>query len=525
MDGSVAMQKNDWTCYKCGVNNFKRRDVCFKCETGREESDANDTGDEISPTPTNCLILRNLSAETTSDQILGLVSSLTNAPIRSLRFPKDPVYNMPRGVCYLDLHTTAEAIQLMALISGTDTSFLVDSAPLIVSYARRLSACPAAASVSTCAASAALAAAQWTNQTASGSSAPQPTSSLGFVNVNGVTYPKFPKPDTSTFQLESSSGFYYDASTRLYYDAKSTYYFNSVTQQYLYWSDEYETYLPPETTSTTAAESQKVEKTPDKVKKAKKIAKDMEKWAKTLNQKTASRSVTDTTASPAAKSDPTDADAFPVEQDNQTKDIIDSEPQMVLDPDAVRREEESKLIDWSKLLCLLCKRQFASPDQLTKHQQVSELHRSNLDLKMRSILSTEQMEALTRRDGQYVDRAEERRKKWGNEEPVEPNPMKEKYLKELKQTPTIEQVQVDEKPINDSNKGSRLLKKMGWQEGQGLGKKNTGRVDFVRLNAHHENAGLGLGSQARPTVALPGESYKDAVKRAMAQRYKELNSE
>ena len=47
-------QKYDWTCYKCGVSNFKRREECFKCGTGREESDANDTGDEISPTPTNC---------------------------------------------------------------------------------------------------------------------------------------------------------------------------------------------------------------------------------------------------------------------------------------------------------------------------------------------------------------------------------------------------------------------------------------------------------------------------------------
>ena len=28
--------------------------------------------------------------------------------------------------------------------------------------------------------------------------------------------------------------------------------------------------------------------------------------------------------------------------------------------------------------------------------------------------------------------------------------------------------------IDDSNKGSRLLKAMGWKEGQGLGKNNAG---------------------------------------------------
>lgn len=282
------MQKNDWTCYKCGVNNFKRRDVCFKCETGREESEANDTGDEISPTPTNCLILRNLSAAATADQILTLVSSLTNAPIRSIRFPKDPVYQMPRGVCYLELHTSADSIQLMASISAMDTSFLTESAPLIINYAKRSSASTVTTNaVSTNAASVALAAAQWTNQTSSSSPAPS-SNSLGLVSVNGVTYNKFPKPDPSTFQLESSSGFYYDSTTRLYYDPKSTYYFNSVTQQYLYWSDEYETYLPPEQPAASSAApdaNSKAEKTPDKVKSAKKIAKDMEKWAKTLNQK------------------------------------------------------------------------------------------------------------------------------------------------------------------------------------------------------------------------------------------------
>ena len=125
--------------------------------------------------------------------------------------------------------------------------------------------------MSTSAASAALAAAQWTNQTASGSSAPV-SDSLGYVSVNGVSYQKFPKPDPSNYQLESSSGFYYDSSTRLYYDPKSTYYFNSVTQQYLYWSDEYQTYLPPESVSVSpaTAEDQKAEKTPDKVKKGEK---------------------------------------------------------------------------------------------------------------------------------------------------------------------------------------------------------------------------------------------------------------
>lgn len=37
--------------------------------------------------------------------------------------------------------------------------------------------------------------------------------------------------------------------------------------------------------------------------------------------------------------------------------------------------DESKLVDWTKLACLLCKRQFQSREILTKHTQFSELHK------------------------------------------------------------------------------------------------------------------------------------------------------
>lgn len=36
--------------------------------------------------------------------------------------------------------------------------------------------------------------------------------------------------------------------------------------------------------------------------------------------------------------------------------------------------DESKLIDWDKLTCLLCKRMFKDRDTLNKHTQLSNLH-------------------------------------------------------------------------------------------------------------------------------------------------------
>ena len=39
----------------------------------------------------------------------------------------------------------------------------------------------------------------------------------------------------------------------------------------------------------------------------------------------------------------------------------------------------SSLTDWTKLICLLCKRQFPSREVLVKHQQFSDLHKQNLE--------------------------------------------------------------------------------------------------------------------------------------------------
>ena len=39
--------------------------------------------------------------------------------------------------------------------------------------------------------------------------------------------------------------------------------------------------------------------------------------------------------------------------------------------------KEENYTDWTKLACLLCKRQFPSKEVLTKHNQFSELHKVN----------------------------------------------------------------------------------------------------------------------------------------------------
>lgn len=450
----------------------------------------------------------------------------------------DPVSKTSRGICFLELHTTQAATQLLALLGSSNTVSLAASTPLIFSFARRNSSVATPRSQVSNVASAALAAAQWTNNLPS--TATPVAQSLGTVDVNGVTYPKFLEPDHSKFVLEKSSGFLYDHTTRLYYDPKSTYYYNSITQQYLYWNKDYSTYFPvptqttksqttrtsatvsnssgsiPATTVTSSSKStvekrktrDEGEETPkgdnhDKIKTAKRIAKDMEKWAKSLNQKAVRPSVLEAFVD--------EDDDAPVPEKVPTNH---SPQQQQRDPHQVLAEEEAKLLDWDKLLCLLCKRQFASREQLTKHQTASELHKSNLE----SLAQTLPVNVNSKPDSlHYVDRAKERRKKWCKEhEPIELATKRESYQPSVPDSHAAS----SSKPIDSSNIGARMLKAMGWKEGQGLGKNNSGRIDIVHVEGKNDAAGLGSRSS---TTMETGESYKDAVKRVFAQRYLELS--
>lgn len=145
--------------------------------------------------------------------------------------------------------------------------------------------------------------------------------------------------------------------------------------------------------STAAAKSDDGGKRPleelgktDKVKMAKKIAKDMEKWAKTLNQKKESIKATavmqqqqEMAVSPVDSDEQSTADAAYYLLEKQIANPQEMAPPTskvcTADPFEIIKAEEEKLIDRKRLACLLCKRQFNSVDLLNKHQQMSELHK------------------------------------------------------------------------------------------------------------------------------------------------------
>uniref|UniRef100_A0A087XII8 RNA binding motif protein 10 n=1 Tax=Poecilia formosa TaxID=48698 RepID=A0A087XII8_POEFO len=240
---------------------------------------------------------------------------------------------------------------------------------------------------------------------------------------------QYPVPDVSTYQYDESSGFYYDPFTGLYYDPNSQYYYNANTQQYMYWDGEKQTYTPAASQSNAEGASvkdgasssdstaSKEKKEKPKSKTAQQIAKDMERWAKSLNrQKENMRSVSSSPAVGSSRgpghsrfddyreSASADAGYAVLEKKGALSERVPSFLDQIRqsteqhsppqqsglvpaysaesdseDEGADKDEKEGRLTDWVKLACLLCRRQFPSKEALIRHQQLSELHKQNLE--------------------------------------------------------------------------------------------------------------------------------------------------
>ncbi|XP_022081359.1 RNA-binding protein 5-like [Acanthaster planci] len=384
---------------------------------------------------------------------------------------------------------------------------------------------------------------------------------------------KYPTPDVSKYVYDEASGFYYDPTTGLYYDGNSQYYFNSVTQKYLYWDAAESTYLPapefkPEQSAAKAdeANAEKSEKVKEKEKKdkndknkmAKKLAKDMARWAKSMNSLKANAAKKAGAGMEGGffiagaadagfamlmkKANPADTKAT-VQQvlQKQTSDpgqglsrtgIVasygggsDSEPEPEIRPapatinpiaatstGTTAASTVDALTDWAKLICLLCKRQFPSREILVKHQQFSELHKQNLETLRQESQELRDQEAIEA-DYHYRDRAKERREKFG----VDEAPPKKKFRAPKPPVPFEEPTK---EGLKEDNIGNQMLQKMGWNKGTGLGRKQQGRTDPIEVQKRQAGAGLGIKGGNYEITAT--DSYRDAVKKVMRNRFEEM---
>uniref|UniRef100_A0A8C9VKB9 RNA binding motif protein 5 n=1 Tax=Scleropages formosus TaxID=113540 RepID=A0A8C9VKB9_SCLFO len=581
---TVAMQYSnprhkfeDWLCNTCGLYNFRRRLKCFRCGAAKVGKYA------ISRT----IILRNIAPLTTVEAIMAALAPYANLSASNIRLIKDKQTGQNRGFAFVQLSSPLEASQLLMILQGLQPPLKLDGKTIGVDYAksaRKDLVLPDGNRVNALSvASTAIAAAQWSSSQHSGDGVLEynylqegfpPYAQVSSNNTCDLVYlsefyliftvllgndhflSSSVVPDTSTYQYDESSGYYYDPQTGLYYDPNTQYYYNSQTQQYLYWDSEKQSYIPAadngsaqasSASSSTAATTKepkepKEKKEKPKSKTAQQIAKDMERWAKSLNKQKENFKSSFQPVSQEERKEAAAADAgFSLfekkagildkpqlvaepmknnDEENQAKVGLvaayrgDSDPE---EAEPERNEEGAdKLTDWKKMACLLCRRQFPNKEALVRHQQLSDLHKQNIEVYKRSRLSQSELEDLERKETEmkYRDRAAERREKYGIPEP--PVPKKKKFT----QPPTVNYEQPTKDGLNSDNIGSKMLQAMGWKEGKGLGRNQQGIT--APIEAQLRTKGAGLGTKGSSYTLSASDTYKDAVRKAMFARFTEI---
>uniref|UniRef100_A0A8C2W7P6 RNA binding motif protein 5 n=1 Tax=Cyclopterus lumpus TaxID=8103 RepID=A0A8C2W7P6_CYCLU len=407
----------NWLCNACGLYNFRKRLKCFRCGAAKV-----------------AIILRNIAPLSTVDGILNILAPYANLSVGNIRLIKDKQTGQNRGFAFVQLSSPLEASQLLTILQSLQPPLKLDGKTIGVDYAksaRKDSSQPDGIRASALSvASTAIAAAQWSSSQLQQGSGPtsdyialpdgyaQQTQHVLFHMC--LLAVSVAAPDTSAYQYDKSSGYYYDPQTGLYYDPSSQYYYNSETQQYLYWDSEKETYVPAPAESDTSlahgssatnGKEPKEKKEKPKSKSAQQIAKDMERWAKTLNKQKESFKSSFPGFGPSKEEERREAAAadagfflfekkvfslfvplplipqllikinpitfnplsfFILQSDMVAAYNGDSDPE---EGGSDRAADEGKTTDGNRMVCLLCRRQFPTKDALLRHLQLSDLHK------------------------------------------------------------------------------------------------------------------------------------------------------
>ncbi|XP_039765638.1 RNA-binding protein 5-A-like [Pararge aegeria] len=581
----VNASPGDWFC-KCGSYNFKRRQVCYRrnCLGKRMEGvvyggDSERGGADSNSGITKRLLFRRLDALTTEEKILEAVkdrcSKTVLDSIAGITIGRETLTGASKCLAYINFNSIADSTAAHSELISLDPPLTIDAREVLISfynepqkiqkpinqnssdfsayYAHMASygsphalseadRVNAAAAVAQSAINAAQARnMSWTPVSVPAFVASSSSQVSSVLNIpTGDSKTVYSAPDVRTFMYDETSGYYYDPATGLYYDGNTQYFFNNQTNQYMYWDANTSTYIAASQTQTNSdqpklqnppqpsvdntiikePEEKKKKDKDDKVKVAKKIAKDMERWARTLNQKkeNAKSNIVMEQPSDTGPSIGSADIGFSVLGAGPSLTMLRelSPPPPVSTDDFLMKKTETGvfdsddgIIEWSKLTCLICKRKFPSIDVLSKHKTLSDLHKQNLaDYRKRN-------ELLPPTNG-YRDRAAERRMKFGEDDPP---PIRKRYEQPEVHAPTVSAPP----PSVVDTIGGKMLQRMGWSEGRGLGKEEQGRI--APIEAEQRPSLAGLGQKRGIYTPTPGLTYRDTVKKLMIARYKEVVGE
>ncbi|XP_043934868.1 RNA-binding protein 6 [Protopterus annectens] len=160
-------------------------------------------------------------------------------------------------------------------------------------------------------------------------------------------------------------------------------------------------------------------------------------------------------------------------------------------PQPQKHGDDEKLTDWEKLACLLCRRQFPTKEGLIRHQQLSDLHKQNLAIHCQIKMSQQELEYLEQKEREVKGKKRPALKK---ERALETASLAPTEKKRVKYASDMEE-EIWPSDVGRSGEGKQF----------GTGSTSEGKAG---------------GAKGRSGTA---SSYRDAVRKAMFARFKELD--
>jgi len=123
--GHTAAPLSDWTCPHCNINNFAKRSECFQCAAPRP----NVSGGSDQPAVATLSIL-NLNLNTSKQTLINLFQKYS--PVKSCRLLWDKSRNISRGTAFIEFYSVEEANKVLSQTQ----SLTIDGSQVRVSFAR-----------------------------------------------------------------------------------------------------------------------------------------------------------------------------------------------------------------------------------------------------------------------------------------------------------------------------------------------------------------------------------------------------
>eukprot|EP00049_Salpingoeca_infusionum_P025443 m.19324 g.19324 ORF g.19324 m.19324 type:complete len:782 (+) comp8017_c0_seq2:94-2439(+) len=584
-DSAEDASNGDWLCSQCREVNFQRRKECFRCHTPKPPNPVVIPSSGGPPTksgaPCNVLIVRGLTPKTTMEMLDTAFRVLH--PPQTVRVMKDKFTNEPRGFAFVEYNTVEDATKVLSRLGESRVPFTVDGVEVAVSYAKgglesRHTTSQSSATTANPMASAAIAAAL----AARTGGVTSPMDRLQRDPTSGFYY----DPQTGYYYIADGGYFYDGAQGIYMTWQLATGTFEPVSEQLqleLHQKQQQKIQEQSEQEKKEALAAEVKEKKKSLTKKLKKVEKDLSRWKKHQAAKASgtpvikfaplkatgvgggfksisSQSSEPTQAIQPATSTTTSMPAAPVSTTAAQEEVSTSEQDAAVmatsanipanipadELEALEKKLQGVLaklvpmqtnpnvwdlsvsrgfVEPEKLICRLCKRKLGDADKLEKHVSVSKVHLDAVAKARQALLEPlselEKAKLMELENAPvYRDRAAERRKRYGQPNRPAQSTSFRRHTAPTTTSTAYEQPTKD--GIKEDNVGNKLLQKMGWKAGEGLGKSKQGIVDPVQAESHVRGAGLGAAPQLR---VQEGGTYKGAVKEMTRARYQQLDDE